>query len=71
MFILTLLIFTMLVVRGSSSNYFFAYFLDQKEIMAFLGNFGFGTPAGRPIPAFGGFGLSVPGTSFVVSIGLV
>jgi len=51
MFILTLLIFTMLVVRGSSSNYFFAYFLDQKEIMAFLGNFGLGATAG---PVTGG-----------------
>ncbi len=30
MFVLTLLVFTMLVVRGSSSNYFFAYYLDQQ-----------------------------------------
>ena len=29
---LTLLVFTMLVVRGSSSNYFFQYYLDQAEI---------------------------------------
>src|ERR1700742_153095 len=35
MFILTLLIFTMLVVRGSSSNYFFGYYLDQTQLMAF------------------------------------
>ena len=40
MFILTLLIFTMLVVRGSSSNYFFAYYLDQQQIRAFLSGFG-------------------------------
>ena len=32
MFVLTLLVFTMLVVRGSSSNYFFAYYLDQEAI---------------------------------------
>ena len=31
MFVLTLLVFTMLVVRGSSSNYFFAYYLDQQQ----------------------------------------
>src|ERR1700759_1114576 len=36
MFILTLLIFTMLVVRGSSSNYFFGYYLDQNQLRAFL-----------------------------------
>jgi len=36
MFILTLLVFTMLVVRGSSSNYFFAYYLDQQQLRLFL-----------------------------------
>jgi Na+/melibiose symporter-like transporter len=40
MFILTLLVFTMLVVRGSSSNYLFAYYLDQGQIREFLGRFG-------------------------------
>ncbi|WP_321470073.1 MFS transporter [uncultured Paludibaculum sp.] len=40
MFILTLLTFTMLVVRGSSSNYFFAYYLDQEQIRSFLSGFG-------------------------------
>jgi Na+/melibiose symporter-like transporter len=43
MFVLTLLVFTMLVVRGSSSNYFFAYYLDQQSIMAFLARFGLGS----------------------------
>jgi glycoside/pentoside/hexuronide:cation symporter, GPH family len=40
MFVLTLLVFTMLVVRGSSSNYLFAYYLDQGQIREFLGKFG-------------------------------
>jgi Na+/melibiose symporter-like transporter len=50
MFVLTLLVFTMLVVRGSSSNYFFAYYLDQPAIMAFLQRFGL---AGASGPATG------------------
>src|SRR5215813_5951020 len=46
MFILTLLIFTMLVVRGSSSNYFFGYYLDQQQLKAFLDHLGLvGNPA--------------------------
>ncbi len=40
MFVLTLLVFTMLVVRGSSSNFLFAYYLDQGQIQDFLGKFG-------------------------------
>jgi Na+/melibiose symporter-like transporter len=40
MFVLTLLVFTMLVVRGSSSNYLFSYYLDQEQIRQFLGKFG-------------------------------
>lgn len=51
MFVLTLLVFTMLVVRGSSSNYFFAYYLDQQHIMAFLSDLGL---AGSGGPATGG-----------------
>jgi len=46
LFFLTLLIFTMLVVRGSSSNYFFAYYMDQQSIRAFLETFGLGVTAG-------------------------
>jgi Na+/melibiose symporter-like transporter len=45
MFVLTLLVFTMLVVRGSSSNYLFGYYLDQASIMAFLQQFGLGGSA--------------------------
>lgn len=51
MFILTLLTFTMLVVRGSSSNYFFAYYLDQQQIRSFLSGFGLAGTAG---PVTGG-----------------
>ena len=40
MFVLTLSVFTMLVVRGSSSNYFFAYYLDQQSIRALLASVG-------------------------------
>ena len=40
MFVLTLLVFTMLVVRGSSTNYLFAYYLDHGQIREFLGKFG-------------------------------
>jgi len=40
MFVLTLLIFTMLVVRGSSSNYFFAYYLDPQRLRGFLDKLG-------------------------------
>ncbi|HWH56144.1 MAG TPA: MFS transporter [Terriglobales bacterium] len=40
MFVLTLLVFTMLVVRGSSTNYLFAYYLDHGQIREFLSKFG-------------------------------
>jgi Na+/melibiose symporter-like transporter len=46
MFVLTLLVFTMLVVRGSSTNYLFAYYLDRAEVMAFLERAGLGAGAG-------------------------
>jgi GPH family glycoside/pentoside/hexuronide:cation symporter len=40
MFVLTLLVFTMLVIRGSSWNYMFTYYVDQSHLKAFLDNFG-------------------------------
>jgi len=40
MFILVLVSFTMLVVRGSSMNYFFTYYMDPTAIRSFLDNFG-------------------------------
>lgn len=51
MFILTLLVFTMLVVRGSSLNYFFAYYLDQQQLKGFLGSLGLAGTAG-PVTGF-------------------
>lgn len=48
MFVLTLLVFAMLVVRGSSSNYFFAYYLDQQQLKAFLDKVGLAGSAGSP-----------------------
>jgi len=42
MFGLTLMIFTMLVVRGSSLNYLFNYYLDPQAIRSFLGHVGLG-----------------------------
>jgi glycoside/pentoside/hexuronide:cation symporter, GPH family len=42
MFALTLLVFTTLVVRGSSLNYLFTYYMDQASIKEFLGKVGLG-----------------------------
>jgi glycoside/pentoside/hexuronide:cation symporter, GPH family len=74
MFILTLLVFTMLVVRGSSSNYLFTYFLDQGKIREFLGQFGLaGTvnASGAWNSALNAFGLLVkPDGSNAAAVGL-
>ena len=40
MFVLTLLVFTMLVVRGSSWNYLFAYYIDRSQLREFLDRLG-------------------------------
>ena len=40
MFILTLLVFTMLVIRGSSWNYLFAYYIDGSQLREFLDRLG-------------------------------
>ena len=42
MFILTLMVFTTLVVRGSSLNYLFTYYMDQAAIRDFLAKVGLG-----------------------------
>jgi GPH family glycoside/pentoside/hexuronide:cation symporter len=47
-FFLTLLLFTMLVVRGNSMNYYFTYYLDPQAIKTFLEQFGLGGAAGPP-----------------------
>jgi GPH family glycoside/pentoside/hexuronide:cation symporter len=49
MFVLTLLIFTTLVVRGSSLNYFFAYYLDQGTVKAFLDKIGLAAVGAGPV----------------------
>jgi sugar (glycoside-pentoside-hexuronide) transporter len=74
MFVLTLLVFTMLVVRGSSSNYLFAYYLDQGRIRDFLaavGLVGLGGPATGWKAALDGLGLLVkPDSSNAAAVGL-
>ena len=74
MFILTLLIFTMLVVRGSSLNYLFAYYLDQGTIKAFLDKIGLAA-VGGPVTgwksALNALGLLVnPDGSNAAAVGL-
>ena len=75
MFILTLLVFTMLVVRGSSSNYFFAYYLDQGQIKDFLAKVGLAGIGIGPVTgwkaALDGLGLLVkPDGSNAAAVGL-
>jgi Na+/melibiose symporter-like transporter len=75
MFVLTLLVFTMLVVRGSSSNYLFAYYLDQDRIREFLGTAGLAGMGSGPVTgwkaALDGLGLLVkPDGSNAAAVGL-
>jgi GPH family glycoside/pentoside/hexuronide:cation symporter len=49
MFVLTLLIFTMLVVRGSSLNYFSNYYLDPSAVRAFLDQVGLASIGTGPV----------------------
>jgi GPH family glycoside/pentoside/hexuronide:cation symporter len=46
MFLLTLFVFTTLVLRGSSMNYYFAYYLDPAQLHPFLDKVGLGTVSG-------------------------
>jgi glycoside/pentoside/hexuronide:cation symporter, GPH family len=75
MFVLTLLVFTMLVVRGSSSNYLFAYYLDQNQVKEFLGAVGLAGLGAGPVTgwkaALDGLGLLVkPDNSNAAAVGL-
>ncbi len=75
MFVLTLLVFTMLVVRGSSSNYLFAYYLDQDQLKEFLGKVGLVGLGAGPVTgwkaALDGLGLLVkPDSSNAAAVGL-
>jgi Na+/melibiose symporter-like transporter len=64
----------MLVVRGSSSNYLFAYYLDQGQIRDFLGKFGLAEPAnisGVWSSTLNAFGLLIkPDGSNAAAVGL-
>jgi Na+/melibiose symporter-like transporter len=46
MFLLTLCVFTALVLRGSSMNYYFAYYLDPAQLHPFLDKVGLGSMSG-------------------------
>lgn len=46
MFLLTLCVFTSIVLRGSSLNYYFAYYLDPAQLHSFLDTVGLGSMAG-------------------------
>ncbi len=74
MFVLTLLVFTMLVVRGSSSNYLFTYYLDQGTIREFLAAFGLAGTEGAVTgwrTALEGLGLlAKPDGSNAAAVGL-
>jgi GPH family glycoside/pentoside/hexuronide:cation symporter len=75
MFILTLAVFTMLVVRGSSTNYFFAYYLDQDVVRQFLGRVGLAGLGSGPVTgwkaALDALGLLVkPDNSNAAAVGL-
>jgi Na+/melibiose symporter-like transporter len=62
MFVLTLMIFTMLVVRGTSLNYLFTYYLDPSAMREFVGKIGLVAHAGdqsTTSTVLGWFGLLV------------
>lgn len=74
LFILTLTVFTMLVIRGSSLNYLFAYYMDQASITAFLGKIGLpiaATQEAANAGVLGSLGLILkPDGTNAVSVGL-
>lgn len=62
MFVLTLMIFTMLVVRGTSLNYLFTYYLEPSAMREFVGKMGLAAHAGEHgtvATVLGWFGLLV------------
>lgn len=75
LFGLTLLVFTSLVVRNSSLNYYFAYYLDAEQLRRFLAQVGLGASAAGPVTgwrtALDALGLLVrPDSSNAASVGL-
>ncbi len=63
MFVLTLMVFTMLVIRGSSLNYFFQYYLDQHSLQHFLDKVG--------LASIGASGHATIWTSILGAFGLL
>jgi glycoside/pentoside/hexuronide:cation symporter, GPH family len=73
MFLLTLFLFTALAMRGSSMNYYFAYYVSKSRLAAFLGSVGLGASGGSSwwTRGLGTIGLIVrPDGGNVVSVGL-
>jgi Na+/melibiose symporter-like transporter len=75
MFILTLLIFTTLVLRGSSLNYLLKYYMDPAAVTAFLNKIGLGSAGTGDVSAWkkglDGLGLLVESDySNAASVGL-
>jgi GPH family glycoside/pentoside/hexuronide:cation symporter len=75
MFIMTLLIFTTLVLRGSSLNYLFNYYLDPQAVTAFLNKIGLASAGAGEVSgwktALDGLGLLVKSDySNAASVGL-
>ncbi|MGH7996296.1 MAG: MFS transporter [Opitutaceae bacterium] len=62
MFILTVLLFTSLVLRGSSLNYFLQYYMDQASVAHFLKMVGLGVAGG---------GAATGGRSILGALGLL
>lgn len=74
MFVLVLASFTMLVVRGSSMNYFFTYYMDPAALRSFLDRFGLAAVTGSESSAWHSFlnllGLQVlPDSSNASAVG--
>lgn len=53
LFVLTLMIFTMIVLRGSAFNFYFGYYLDPLAIRDFLSSFGMGASDSKFLNALG------------------
>jgi len=74
LFIFTLVIFTMLVLRGSSLNYLFTYYMDHDSIRTFLDRIGLATAATNEAAnegVLGSMGLLLkPDSSNAASVGL-
>ena len=69
MFVLTLAYFTMLVLRGTSLNYLFTYYMDTSALTGFLGHFGLTSVGGSGGGVLDAMGLLVkPDNSNATSV---